>query len=120
MNNTNMVQTDVSCIKDGMKAFFSESAFKKKYIPVTIKFVEYDTALKDQKIVLIGENGETIKKDTGEDKVFCLSNLVGWQSISFGLFKTIKSSSSNNISSLYFQGFNDKSGFKKESSLFSS
>ena len=64
MNNTNMVQADVSCIKDGMQAFFSNGVYKKNYIPVTIKFVEYDTTLKDRKIVLIGENGDTIKKDT--------------------------------------------------------
>ena len=70
MNNTNVVQIDVSCIKDGMQAFFSDSAFKKKYIPVTIKFVEYDTTLKDQKIVLIGENGETIKKTQAKIRYF--------------------------------------------------
>ena len=83
MNNTNVVQIDVSCIKDGMQAFFSDGAFKKKYIPVTIKFVEYDTTLKDQKIVLIDENGETIKKDTGEDKVFCLSLATNAKSLVF-------------------------------------
>lgn len=48
MNNTNMVQADVSCIKDGMQAFFSNGVYKKNYIPVTIKFVEYDTTLKDR------------------------------------------------------------------------
>ena len=83
MNNTNMVQIDVGCVKDGMQAFFSDGAFKKKYIPVTIKFLEYDTTLKDQRIVLIGKNGETIKKDTGEDKVFYLSLATKAKSLIF-------------------------------------
>lgn len=83
MNNTNMVQADVSCIKDGMQAFFSNGVYKKNYIPVTIKFVEYDTTLKDRKIVLIGENGDTIKKDTGEDKVFYLSLAINAKSLVF-------------------------------------
>lgn len=83
MNNTNMVQIDVGCIKDGMQAFFSVDKSKKKYIPVTIKFLEYDSTLKDQRIVLIGKNGETIKKDTGEDKVFYLSKATKVKSLVF-------------------------------------
>ena len=64
-----------------MCATFMEGKFPKTPVSVTIKFLENHETQSEQKIILIRENGEIVKKDNGEEKIFSLASAINAKSL---------------------------------------